>query len=268
MSLPSGPHLHHASRAGCAAAAAGDLVAAALHAAKAGDGALSATAPPARPRQPRGTAGQDAVVADAAAAGHCRFGDLRRVASALCAGTRRHAAQRTAAAGGRRYWAAAADWDKRVAVLNEILDGAKSADSVVSLATTVPHLRPASLEPAIADDVRTRVAALQPQALDPDRARTDRQAAQSVRQCRGPARHLDERRDRRWRGRQLRRRPYDTCQWHGHGRSHPARDVATAAGTCGAGLRRRAHQRHRTACGRWRSARRQGRSPGPAMAAR
>ncbi len=47
-------------------------------------------------------------------------------------------------------WAAAADWDKRVAVLNEILDGAKSADSVVSLATTVPHLRPPSLEPAIA----------------------------------------------------------------------------------------------------------------------
>jgi len=66
-------------------------------------------------------------------------------------------------------WAAAADWDKRVAVLNEILDGAKSADSVVSLATTVPHLRPPSLEPAIADDVRTRVAALQPQALVADR---------------------------------------------------------------------------------------------------
>lgn len=67
-------------------------------------------------------------------------------------------------------WAAAADWDKRVAVLNEILDGAKSADAVVSLATTVPHLRPPSLEPAVADDVRTRVAALQPQALDADRS--------------------------------------------------------------------------------------------------
>ena len=69
-------------------------------------------------------------------------------------------------------WAAARDWDKRRTIINEILDGARAANATVTLAVTTPQARPQRLEPAAADDVRTRTAVLEPRALDPDRPGT------------------------------------------------------------------------------------------------
>jgi hypothetical protein len=66
-------------------------------------------------------------------------------------------------------WAAARDWSKRSAVMDEILDEAASAGAPVTLATTTPQLRPQSLEPQAAADAQARAAALQPRAMDPDR---------------------------------------------------------------------------------------------------
>ena len=66
-------------------------------------------------------------------------------------------------------WAAARDWDKRQAVLNEILDAARGAGATVALATTTPQSRPQNLEPGDAENTRTRTAALKPRAMDPDR---------------------------------------------------------------------------------------------------
>ena len=66
-------------------------------------------------------------------------------------------------------WAAARDWDKRQAVLNEILDAARGAGATVALATTTPQSRPQNLEPGDAENARTRTAALKPRAMDPDR---------------------------------------------------------------------------------------------------
>lgn len=67
-------------------------------------------------------------------------------------------------------WAAATGWDKRQEVIAGILDGARSADATVTLATTTPQARARSLQPASAGDARTRAAALTPRALDADRA--------------------------------------------------------------------------------------------------
>ena len=69
-------------------------------------------------------------------------------------------------------WAAAKDWDKRGEIMAEILDGAASAGAPVTLATTTPELRPASLEPQAAGDAASRAAALEPRAMDPDREGT------------------------------------------------------------------------------------------------
>jgi hypothetical protein len=66
-------------------------------------------------------------------------------------------------------WAAARDWSKRSAVMDEILDEAASAGAPVTLATTTPQLRPQALEPQAAADAQARAAALQPRAMDPDR---------------------------------------------------------------------------------------------------
>ena len=66
-------------------------------------------------------------------------------------------------------WAAASAWDKRQAIMAEILDGARKANATVTLATTTPELRPSSLEPGNAVDVAARVAAMQPKSLDSDR---------------------------------------------------------------------------------------------------
>ncbi len=67
-------------------------------------------------------------------------------------------------------WASAPDWQNRQAYLIGILDGARSASGVVSLATTVPEITARSLEPAAASDVLDQAKALQPASLPHDRA--------------------------------------------------------------------------------------------------
>ena len=66
-------------------------------------------------------------------------------------------------------WAAARDWDARLAVMAEILDNAASSGTPVTLATTTPQIRPQALEPAAAAMIKGRAAALAPRAFDPDR---------------------------------------------------------------------------------------------------
>ena len=67
-------------------------------------------------------------------------------------------------------WAAAKDWSKRQEIIAEVLDGAQRAGAPVTLAASTPQARPQSLEPADAATIKTKTAALQPRALDPDRA--------------------------------------------------------------------------------------------------
>ena len=66
-------------------------------------------------------------------------------------------------------WAAARDWDQRLAVMAEVLDNAAVGGAPVTLATTTPELRPQALDPKAAADLKPRAAALQPRALNPDR---------------------------------------------------------------------------------------------------
>jgi hypothetical protein len=66
-------------------------------------------------------------------------------------------------------WAAAKAWSLRREVMAEILDDAAAAGAPVTLATTTPELRPQSLEPRAAAEMKPRAAALQPRAFDPDR---------------------------------------------------------------------------------------------------
>lgn len=66
-------------------------------------------------------------------------------------------------------WAAAPDWAQRQSIMTQILDAAALSGAPVTLATSTPALRPSDLAPAAAADVKTRAAALTPQALDPDR---------------------------------------------------------------------------------------------------
>ncbi len=65
-------------------------------------------------------------------------------------------------------WAAAEGWDKRQAVLKDVLDEAGSAGTVVSLATTTATARPQNLETSGNDSIAKRVAALSPRALEAD----------------------------------------------------------------------------------------------------
>jgi hypothetical protein len=65
-------------------------------------------------------------------------------------------------------WAAAGNWDKRQAVLKGILEEARTANAVASLATTTPVVRPLNLEPADPRTIAARAAALAPRALSPD----------------------------------------------------------------------------------------------------
>ena len=69
-------------------------------------------------------------------------------------------------------WAAAKDWDKRRALIGEILDGARAADAPVTLALTTPQARPQQLAAGSSETIRTRAQALAPRALDPDRPGT------------------------------------------------------------------------------------------------
>ncbi|MBC8036332.1 MAG: BatA domain-containing protein, partial [Rhizobiales bacterium] len=66
-------------------------------------------------------------------------------------------------------WAAAGGWDKRQAIITELIEAARQANATVTLATSVPALRNHSLEPATAETALALAAALQPKALDPDR---------------------------------------------------------------------------------------------------
>ena len=66
-------------------------------------------------------------------------------------------------------WAAAKDWSKRQIIMAEIVDGARTADATVILATSTPRLRPQSLEPMDADQAKAKATALMPRAFDPAR---------------------------------------------------------------------------------------------------
>ncbi len=86
-----------------------------------------------------------------------------------------HAPGHVAAMGGEPVllivddtWAAARHWDKRQAIVAEVLDNARRAGATVTLATTTPEARPSGLEPLSAEAAGRKAAALAPKALDPD----------------------------------------------------------------------------------------------------
>ncbi|MBI2718845.1 MAG: DUF4159 domain-containing protein [Rhizobiales bacterium] len=66
-------------------------------------------------------------------------------------------------------WAAAADWNRRRDILAEYIASARQAGAPVTLATTVPELRPHGLAAGDAEAAASRLAALAPQSLAPDR---------------------------------------------------------------------------------------------------
>jgi hypothetical protein len=66
-------------------------------------------------------------------------------------------------------WAAAKDWDTRLAVLQDLTASAEQADVPVAVAATSPVARPAELSPQAARDALSRITALEPKALTPDR---------------------------------------------------------------------------------------------------
>lgn len=66
-------------------------------------------------------------------------------------------------------WAAAKDWDARLAVLQDLAASAQQAGVPVAVAGTSPAARPADLAPQAAHDALSRLTALTPKALKPDR---------------------------------------------------------------------------------------------------
>jgi hypothetical protein len=66
-------------------------------------------------------------------------------------------------------WAAAKDWDTRLAVLQDIAASAQQADVPVAVATTSPMARATDLTPQAAQEALSRISALEPKALQPDR---------------------------------------------------------------------------------------------------
>ncbi|MGE0149382.1 MAG: DUF4159 domain-containing protein [Parvibaculaceae bacterium] len=66
-------------------------------------------------------------------------------------------------------WAAAKDWDTRLAVLQDLTASAQQAGVPVAVASTAPRSRPADLAPQTAADALSRITALEPKALQPDR---------------------------------------------------------------------------------------------------
>ena len=66
-------------------------------------------------------------------------------------------------------WAAAKDWDTRLAVLQDLTASAQQAGVPVAVAATAPVARPAELAPRAASDALSRITALEPKALQPDR---------------------------------------------------------------------------------------------------
>ena len=68
-------------------------------------------------------------------------------------------------------WAAAKDWNLRHTMLNEIVSAARENNVTVSLATTAPSAREADIVARDADATLKQIAALEPKALGPDRAK-------------------------------------------------------------------------------------------------
>ena len=68
-------------------------------------------------------------------------------------------------------WAAAKDWALRRTMLDEIVNQAREDNVTLSLATTAPTAREADIVARDADDMLKQIAALEPKALGPDRAR-------------------------------------------------------------------------------------------------
>ena len=66
-------------------------------------------------------------------------------------------------------WAAAKSWSKRQEVLTNILDEARAANRIVTIATTVPTSPPLTLKASSASDAQSFVRALVPHALNTDR---------------------------------------------------------------------------------------------------
>ncbi len=66
-------------------------------------------------------------------------------------------------------WAAAKDWDTRLAVLQDIAASAQQAGIPVAVAATTPAARPTDLAPQAAQEALSRITALVPKALQPDR---------------------------------------------------------------------------------------------------
>ena len=66
-------------------------------------------------------------------------------------------------------WAAAKDWDSRLAVLQDLTASAQQAGVPVAVTSTAPMARPADLTPQAAPDALSRLTALEPKALQPDR---------------------------------------------------------------------------------------------------
>lgn len=66
-------------------------------------------------------------------------------------------------------WASAKDWQRRMNVLQEIVEAAEQNGRLISIQTTAPRLAPRPLEPKEARDATSVMSALQPQPLTPDR---------------------------------------------------------------------------------------------------
>jgi hypothetical protein len=66
-------------------------------------------------------------------------------------------------------WAAAKDWDTRLAVLQDVAASAQQAGVPVGVATTSPIARATDLTPQAAQEALSRITALEPKALQPDR---------------------------------------------------------------------------------------------------
>ena len=66
-------------------------------------------------------------------------------------------------------WAAAKSWQKRQEILATILEAARTANRIVTVATTTPTIPPLTLKATSAGDAQNFVRALNPQALNTDR---------------------------------------------------------------------------------------------------
>jgi hypothetical protein len=66
-------------------------------------------------------------------------------------------------------WAAAKDWDTRLAVLQDVAASAQQGGVPVAIATTSPIARATDLTPQAAQEALSRITALEPKALQPDR---------------------------------------------------------------------------------------------------